>query len=50
MCDLNFKAVEWSEHWQLKSESLGSIPGGCPDVFSSSKLFDVDGVMPSVVP
>ena len=32
-----------------KAGALGSIPGGCPDVFSSSKLSDVDGVMSSVV-
>ena len=31
------------------SEALGSIPGGCPDVFSSSKPSDVDGMMSSVV-
>ena len=39
----------WSEHWRLKPGALGSIPGGCPDVFSSSKLSDIDGVMSSVV-
>ena len=37
------------EHWRLKPGALGSIPGGCPNVFSSSKLSDVDGVMSSVV-
>ena len=41
--------AQWSEHWRLKPEALGSIPGGCPDVFSSNKLSDVDGVMSSVV-
>ena len=41
--------AQWSEHWQLKPGALGSIPGSCPDVFSSSKLSDVDGVMSSVV-
>ena len=43
--------AQWSEHWRLKPGALGSIPGGCPDVFSSSKLSDVhvDGVMSSVV-
>ena len=41
--------AQCSEHWQLKPGALGSIPGGCPDIFSSSMLFDVDGVMPSVV-
>ena len=41
--------AQWSEHWRLKPEALGSIPGSCPDVFSSSKLSDVDGVMSSVV-
>ena len=41
--------ARWSEHWRLKPEALGSIPGGCPDVFSSSKLSDVDGVMSCVV-
>ena len=41
--------AQWSEHWRLKPEALGLIPGGCPDVFSSSKLSDVDGVMSSVV-
>ena len=41
--------ARWSEHWRLKPEALGSIPGGYPDVFSSSKLSDVDGVMSSVV-
>ena len=41
--------AQWSEHWQLKPGALGLIPGGCPDVFSSSKLSDVDGVMSSVV-
>ena len=35
--------AQWSEHWRLKPGALGSIPGGCPDVFSSSKLSDVDG-------
>ena len=30
--------AQWSEHWRLKPEALGSIPGGYPDVFSSSKL------------
>ena len=39
----------WSEHWRLKPGALGSIPGGCLDVFSSNKLSDVDGVMSSVV-
>ena len=24
------------ERWRLKSVALGSIPGGCPDFFSSS--------------
>ena len=38
----------WSEHWRLKPGALGSIPGRCPDVFSSSKLSDVDGMMSSV--
>ena len=33
--------AQWSEHWQLKSGALGSIPGGCPDAFPSSKLSDV---------
>ena len=33
--------AQWSEHWRLKPEALGSIPGGCLDVFSSSKLSDV---------
>ena len=33
---------------QLKPGALGSIPGGCPDVFSSSKLSDVDGVVSSM--
>ena len=41
--------AQWSEHWQLKPGPLGSIPGGCLDVFSSSKLSDVDGVMWSVM-
>ena len=41
--------AQWSEHWRLKPGALGSIPGGCPDVFSSSKLSDVDGVMSSMV-
>ena len=41
--------AQWSEHWQLKPGALGLIPSGCPDVFSSSKLSDVDGVMSSVV-
>ena len=41
--------AQWSEHWRLKPEVLGSIPGSCPDVFSSSKLSDVDGVMSSMV-
>ena len=41
--------AQWSEHWWLKPEALGSIPSGCPDVFSSSKLSDVDGVMSSMV-
>ena len=41
--------AQWSEHWQLKPGALGSIPGGCLDVFSSSKLSDVDGVMSPVV-
>ena len=34
---------QWSEDWRPKPGALGSIPGGCPDVFSSSKLSDVDG-------
>ena len=34
---------------KLKPEALGSIPSGCPDVFSSGKLSDVDGVMSSVI-
>ena len=46
---LGVVVAQWSEHWRLKPEALGSIPGGCPDVFSSSKLSDVDGVMSSVV-
>ena len=33
----------------VKPGALGLIPGGCPDVFSSSKLSDVDGVVSSVV-
>ena len=33
----------------IKPEALGSIPSDCPDVFSSSKLSDVDGVMSSMV-
>ena len=41
--------AQWSEHWRLKPGALGSIPAGCPDVFSSSKLSDVDGVMPPMV-
>ena len=41
--------AQWSEHWRLKPEALGSVPGGCLDVFSSSKLSDVDGVMSSMV-
>ena len=41
--------AQWSEHWRLKPEALGSILSGCPDVFSSSKLSDVDSVMSSVV-
>ena len=39
----------WSEHWWLKPGTLGSIPSGCLDVFSSSGLSDVVGVMSSVV-
>ena len=43
--------AQWSEYWRLKPGALGSIPGGYPDVFSSSKLSDVhvDGVVLSVV-
>ena len=41
--------AQWSEHWQLKPGALGLIPGSCPDVFSSSKLSDIDGVMSSIV-
>ena len=41
--------AQWSEHWRLKRGALGSIPGGCLDVFSSSKLSDVDGVMSYMV-
>ena len=41
--------AQWSEHWRLKPGALGSIPGGCPNVFSSSMLSDVDGMMSSVV-
>ena len=40
----------WSEYWQLKPEALDSILGNYLDIFSSSKLSDVDGVMSSVVP
>ena len=32
-----------------KPEVLGSIPGGRMGVFSSSKLSDIDGVIPYVV-
>ena len=39
--------AQWSEHWRLKPGALGLIPSGCLDVFSSSKLSDVDGVMSS---
>ena len=35
--------AQWSEHWWLKPGTLGSVPGGCLDVLSSSKLSDVDG-------
>ena len=41
--------AQWSEHWRLKPEALGSIPGGCPDVSFSGKLSDVDGMMSSMV-
>ena len=30
-------------------EALGSIPGSCQDIFSCSKLSDIDGVLSSVV-
>ena len=33
----------------LEPGALGSTPYGYPDVFSSSKLSDVDGVMSSTV-
>ena len=41
--------AQWSERWLLKPGALGSIPSVCLDVFSFSKLSDVDGVMSSVV-
>ena len=41
--------AQWSEHWRLRPGALGSIPDGCPDVFSSNKLSDVDRVMSSMV-
>ena len=42
--------AQWSEHWRLKpGAQVGLIPSGCPDVFSSNKLSDVDGAMPFVV-
>ena len=41
--------AQWSEHWLLKSVALGSIPGGCPDVFSSSTLSDVDVICGALV-
>ena len=34
---------------KARGGALGLIPGGCPDVFSSSKLSDVDGLMSSMV-
>ena len=40
--------AQCSEHWlQLKPGALALIPSSCPDIFSSSKLSDVDGVMSS---
>ena len=48
-CTCGVVVAQWSEHWRLKPGALGSILGGCPDVFSSSKLSDIDGVMSFVV-
>ena len=41
----------WGGHGSLAAKARGSgfVSGGCPDVFSSSKLSDVDGVRLSVV-
>ena len=30
--------AQWSEHQRLKLEALGSIPGGCPVLFSFSNF------------